>query len=318
MLIDLPSGRTCWLIGDPHLGRKFEVGVPLHRRGEREARQLEKFVEELATPCDVNVMVGDLFEHPHVGHSVVVAAAQAYLEAAERHPDTMFIAMPGNHDLPRNLGVVGAWDAFEEIVRDRYDNLYVDRSPAVLDDEIAIFPWEWGVSALEQVEQHSYLFREGQIAIGHWDLKSYGGDDSHLAPVKALSELGIADFYSGHYHLEGDYEVDGYTVHCTGSLEPYTHAEDATGETYQTLSLEGVLANPEALKDKCVRVILQPGEELPSDIDCLAMTAKRAAADEGETEQVSFSTFDWQKIMEDALKGLDPEVKNFITDRLTG
>jgi hypothetical protein len=320
VLITLPSGKTAWLIGDPHLGRKFETGVPLHRRGEREKRQFAKFVAELNTPgVDYNIMVGDLFDHPYVGFGVVVEAAEAVLAAARAHPYTTFIDMAGNHDLPRNLGVVGAWDAFEQMVNGRLENLRVAREPCWVGD-VALFPWQWGISAVDQIPAAHIFNKDGwgedeqiKVAIGHWDLQSYGGDDSHLAPVAELNALGITDIYSGHYHIEG--EVGG--VHCTGSLEPYSHGEDPNELIYVTRSLAEVLETPEAWTDKCVRVVLAEGEELPTDIDCMAMTSIRAQAEATEAEQVNLNAFDWDKVMTEALADVDPEVRDFIKDRMT-
>jgi DNA repair exonuclease SbcCD nuclease subunit len=322
LLIDLPSGRKAWLIGDPHLGRKFEVGVPLHRRGDRERRQMEKFKTELATPdVDYVIMVGDLFDHPHVGYSVVCEAAEAVLAAAKARPKIDFIMMAGNHDVPRNLSVVGAWNAFEHIVVGRCSNLIVLREP-VHYLEFALFPWQWGVSAADQVAAAlSRSYTQRLVAIGHWDLQSYGGDDSHIAPVAELAALGITEFYSGHYHTEGTYPVGDHLVRCTGSMEPYSHGEDPDGEIYVTLTLAELAdTSAEDLKDKCVRVLLADGEELPTDVDCFALTAKRVKeVDDGDVlEQVSLADFDWNHVLAEALEPLEPEVKTFITERLTG
>lgn len=303
------------LIGDPHLGLKFERGVPLHRRGEREKRQFEKFVEALHTPdVDFNVMVGDLFEHPFVGHGVVVRAAEAYLAAAEALPDTTFIAMAGNHDRPRNLSVQGAWDSFVQMVDGRFDNLFVVDEPRVL-DPFVLLPWQWDVSAVDQVSHLRDL--SDFIAIGHYDLRSYGGDDSHLYPTKQLAELGVSRFYGGHYHVPGEYVVAGHTVHCTGSLEPYSHGEDPSGEIYVTVPLSEVETSPDQFRDKCVRVILKPGETLPENLDCLALTPKYETEETQEIPEVQMDGFDWKKVLDHELKQVgDDEVVDFIKDRL--
>lgn len=322
MKIILGSGKTAHLIGDPHLGRKFEVGVPLTRRGDREARQFSKFTEELSQPCDYNIMVGDLLDNPYVSYGVVLQTATAYLKAAERHPDTVFIIMAGNHDLPRNISAIGAFDAFEKMLKGRFQNLQVWRSPRVIDDEIVIFPWQWGISATQQVLDVEPMIGacRTKVAIGHWDLMSYGGDDSHMAPTKELIDAGcgtIEHIYSGHYHTEGDYQVHGHTVHCTGSLEPYSHGEDPHGEVYVTLSLDEAMDGRD-LSNKCVRVALLPGEELPTDLDCFALTAIKAAdGDQEGTEMVSLGNFDWAAILQEKLAPLHPTVRAFISERLT-
>lgn len=302
-----------WLIGDPHLGKKFEVGVPLHRRGEREQRQLALFREELAT-ADVStiVMVGDLFDHPYVGYAVVKAAADLVLAAAAARPHVDFVMMAGNHDLPRNITHVGAFHAFKQMVEGRYSNLIVCLKPGIRNG-LAFFPWEWDRSAAEQVadlEGEKYV-----AAIGHWDLKSFpGSSDKHLAPVAALGDVAL---YSGHYHKEGVYRVGGRDVHCCGSMEPYARGE---GDLYVTLSREDLLATPaEELRDKCVHVLLRPGEDVP-EIDALAITHERvhgSATDDGGAEQLSLATLDWSGILAKKIAPLHPTVKAFITERLS-
>lgn len=321
MKISLPSGKEAWLIGDPHLGRKFEVGVPLHRRGERERRQIEKFKAELATPeVAANIMVGDLFDHPHVGFSTVMAAADAVLEAAKALPNTQFFMMAGNHDRSRQMSTVGAWEMFERLLERRLPNVtVVTRESWDTDLKILMLPWRWDRPVSEQLPVEGSTIFDGFAAIGHWDLQDYGGDTSHLAPTKALAELGVTHFYSGHFHIEGRFEVDGLAVNCTGSLEPYSHGEDPTGEIYVTMTLPELKAiAPELIKDKCVRVLLAEGEELPENVDCLALTKKRLAAEESDDWAVkSLGEFDWAKILEDHLKDVDPDVRNFINERMT-
>ena len=316
MRIQLPSGKAAWLIGDPHLGRKFETGVPLHRRGEREKKQMDRFIAELNTPdVSYNIMVGDLLDHPHVGYGVTVAAAEAYKAAAKANPSVDYIALAGNHDLPRNLGVVGAWEAFKEMTRGIPNILVITRPWWDLEGKVICFPWDWKRSAIEVLPVDGSNFLKGFTAIGHWDLKSFGGDDSHIAPVAELQALGITEIYSGHYHTAGDYEVGGGVVHCTGSMEPYSHAEDPDGEIYVTLTLAEANDGRD-LTDKCVRLILAEDEEVPFDLECLALTYKREKDHVEQIQTIGLQDFDWRGIMDEALAPLDPEVRAFIQDRI--
>lgn len=318
MLVELSNEQRVWMIGDPHLGRRFETGVPLHRRGEREKGQMRRFKGELATDCDINIMVGDLFDHPQVALSVVVEAADAVLAAAEDRPRTQFFMMAGNHDRSRQLGTIGAWEIFRRLILCRADNLFVVDEPGEA-EQIAFFPWQWGVSAVEQLKGRRS--KEVLLAVGHWDLHSFGGDDSHLAPTAELHERfpNLETIASGHYHLEGNWPVGDHSVACTGSMEPYSHAEDPDAELYVTLSLEQLAAtDPADLLNKHVRVLLQPGDELPTDLDCLALTGKRAAPAEDEDESVAerLGSFDWSAILEECLKDVPQEVREFIDERL--
>lgn len=304
-----------WLIGDPHLGHKFEIGVPAHRRGEREARQLQKFRDQLAAPGDMVVMVGDLFDNPYVSHAVVKQAIDSVLEAAAARPQVQFVMMAGNHDVPRKTTATAAFDVFKRACDRRLHNLRVLTMPDIIGG-VAFYPWEWGVPALDQVPVNTD--EEVTAAVGHWDLVSYGGPDDHLAPVAALrNAFGEIPLYSGHYHTPGPYEVDGVVVQCTGSLEPYSHGEDPEGSIYVTMTREEVLsADPASLKDKCIRVLLAPGEEKPV-VDALAIIGKPLAltVDDGGAA-LSLDKFDWGGIVRKALAPLDEEVRGFIQERL--
>jgi hypothetical protein len=273
------------MIGDPHMGRTFN-NVPLHRRGERERMQLDDLRRELNVPCRMNIMVGDLFDKPLVDLKVVHAVADLYEEAADAHPETDFMVMAGNHDLFRQLRdkdgnpVRGAFHTFARMVG-HIGNIYVLFEPDIYQG-VAFFPWQWDVSAKDQVDALEYDYTH---AVGHWDLADFGGSVEHLVPTRALADHGCTDIYGGHYHVAGEYVVDGISVHCTGSMQPYTHAEDPTGNFYRTLTLvELESIDPTNMN---LRVLLAPGETLP-EIDCLSLVSVR----EGEPESVEFNEVD--------------------------
>lgn len=308
----IANGKRVRLIGDPHLGKKFEAGVPSHRRGEREMMQAGQFAAELDADADIIVMVGDLFDNPSVSREVVLTTARAVLGAAERNEDTMYFMMAGNHDQPRSLGTVGAWPLFKKMVEHRLPNLRVVDRPAVY-DAIAMFPWEWDRTALQQVADVA----DAQFidhAIGHWDTMAFDGKDDHLVPVAALREaFGEIEIWTGHIHTPGVVEVDGYPVTKTGSMQPYAHGE---GDLYVTLTTQEALARDD-LRDKCVRILLAPGETMP-EIDCLALTHKReAAADTDEELTVSVDDFDFHRIVRERIEGRDPAVVSFIEERMS-
>lgn len=312
--LTLPSGRRVHLIGDPHLGKKFEQGVPSHRRGEREHMQAVDFTAELETDADMIVMVGDLFDTPYVSDAVIVAAARAMLGAAERNPDVTFVALAGNHDVPRNLTVVGAWQAFREMTAGRLSNLFVLTQPAVVDG-VALFPWEWDRRADAQVTD--LLDHRGvELAVGHWDLSVFDGKDDHLAPVAAIrAAWGEIPVWSGHYHKAGAYEVNGITVWCTGSMQPYSHSEDDEGRLYVTLTREEALARDD-LHDKHVRILLAPGEDMP-DIDCLALTHKRVREEAEVEETITADDFDFNSLVIASIQDRAPQVRDRIMERMS-
>jgi len=309
MEFSLADGRRVELIGDPHMGRKFETGVPLRRRGEREIKQMSHFYSVLHnSTANIIITVGDLFDNPNVSREIVLAVARACLSAAELNPDILFIHMAGNHDQPRNLSTVGAWPLFKKMVEHRCDNLEVVDRPVVIDN-IAIFPWEWDRRADEQVED--IADEHAEHAVGHWDLAVFDGRDDHLAPVAAIhAAFGTIPLWSGHYHRAGLYTVGDATVSCTGSMLPYAHGE---GDMYVTLTRAEALERDD-LHDKCVRVILAPGEDLP-EIDCLSLTHKREQAEDTETAGVS-DDLDFHQLVKARIQKLDPQVREFIEERM--
>lgn len=305
-----------WLIGDVHMGRDFSNGTPIERRGERERRQLDRLVAELNEPCDVNVNVGDVFDKPFVPFAVVLSVVDAYIRAAKANPLRRYVILAGNHDLSRQQTGKGAFDVLERCLS-WLDNVTIIREATVLDG-VAYLPWDWFRTTTDQVAQLPQT--SISAVIGHCDLQDFGGDTSHIFPAKALAEkFGEVPFFSGHYHLAGEYKVEGHTVHCTGSMEPYTHAEDPDGELYVTLTAEEALARDD-LHDKCVRVLLQPGEAMP-DIDCLQLTSKRvtlAVEDVPEIEVID--SFDIQSILSVVYQenNVPENVQTFIKERLGG
>ena len=281
-----------WLIGDPHIGIDFDNrGTPLHRRGERRASQFQQLAEELAKDVTLNVMVGDLFDKPVVPQKLLYKTYTLYRDAALARPQTTFVLLAGNHDVPRekmdavtgepNLGSI---HSLKEMLR-WLPNVRVVMEPEIIGD-IAFFPWEWGVTALEQVNGPL-----PNTAVGHWDIVSFGGDDSHLCPVNRLQDHGIDKIITGHYHLSGDYGP----VFCTGSLQPYTHAEDPNGTMYRTLTLaELEVADPAEIRDLNIRVLLAPGEVIPDNIDCLSLTKKRLDEEGSDTSLIEVNLGDFK------------------------
>src|SRR4029078_2818152 len=93
------SLRGFTLLGDPHLGRTFVHGVPLHRRGEREAMLWRDFAQSLSNvTTHLHICLGDLFDRAAVSYHTIVSAARLYMHAAAKFPETKFIILRGNHD----------------------------------------------------------------------------------------------------------------------------------------------------------------------------------------------------------------------------
>ena len=142
----------------------------------------------------------------------------------------------------------------------------------------------------------------------------------HYCPAKELVALGASDIYSGHWHVAGEYKIDGIPVTCTGSMQPMTHAEDPKDLMYITLSLEEYeTSNPKLFKDKYVRVIAEDGQEVEMPEDCLGFKIKRVSTSGEEIDEtVEIEDFKVSDIIDANLKKheVPEDVGLFIKDRI--
>lgn len=310
-MVTIPSNLN--IIGDPHLGREFIHNVPLDRRGDREASMLEDFVGRLIVdPDQTTVIVGDLFERPIVSQHVLHQTIDAIITAAMCNK---IVIIAGNHDLDKATEKRGSFHLLA-LALQYVPNVTVLFRPEIIDD-VVYFPWQYDCTAAEQVN----LFANTKLpstAVGHWDLESFGGDDSHLCPAKLLREKGVETIISGHWHVAGDYVVDNIPVYCTGSMQPMTHAEDPEGKLYVTLTRQEYEdADPESFRDKYVRVFLEEGEEISAPPTCYAFKTEKLKV-EKEVERVNMGTFDLNQILAQAFEsfGVKAVVQKLIKENL--
>ncbi|KGM36106.1 metallophosphoesterase [Inquilinus limosus] len=293
------------LLGDPHLGKDFRLGVPSHRRGEREASQWAAFEASLNDVAGVayHINMGDLFDSFQVSNEVVLRAAQAYLTATRNNPEVIYFIILGNHDARREAGFVSSFDLFSAIlageeniviVRDRPWIQYIDGG------DLLLCPWDPFKSATEMLA--SVDASQITHAFGHWDLETFGGEAPHnLLPYAWFADRPHIEIYTGHIHKREVREINGITVNVVGSMQPYAHGE---GDLYVTLTLAELEANRDAVKDRVVRLVLQPGEVLEEPVDCLQFSVQRVRPDQGEeVDQVELGEFDLKGIFDECFKG---------------
>lgn len=308
-----------YLLGDPHLGKKFTAGVPLERRGERELMQMKQFHNEVAglkPGRDIHVTMGDLFDGWNVNNEAIHFAAETYKIAVSQNPGVEFIIIAGNHDLSRDSTKVSAFHLFEEMVRG------VQNITVVLDniEERTIdglnymfvphHPFETSVQYLQRQSPRFIRKQQKFIALGHWDIDDYGRDRAEtlgLVPWELFTKDLCEGVITGHDHNRRRYvhAESGVEVFVTGSMQPYAHGQDPADSDdpmYLTLSLAEVKArveeNPEAFKDKCLRIVLDEGEEPVSDIQCLQINFKRALAGQSNDAvlDVAVDSFDLKSL----------------------
>lgn len=288
------------ILGDPHLGRHFVEGVPLARRGEREAMVWSDFERSLnnVDGCGFHVCMGDLFHKSFVSYDTILRAARAYYEATEARPRTNYVILAGNHDLSRDLEHTSAFDVFREIVAPLSRVIVLTQPFLWLELGTVFFPWNPLIPARDLVREMGGDGVQFNTAFGHWDIKSFGGNDDNLIPTKELAAIGVTTAYTGHIHLPQRFEQDGVDVIVTGSMQAYAHGEDATGDLYVTLTPDQI--DPATVKNKCVRVLLEPGETFDRELDCLQLTIKRQGQDEAPDLNVSLGEFDMGRLFTEA------------------
>ena len=285
----MPKRPELHVVGDPHLGRQFVHGVPLHRRGEREKLVWAHFQRELMVPADVHVCLGDLFDKAVVSYDTIVNAAMLYIQVATQNPDIQYFVLRGNHDISKDLTRRSAFDVFSMLVR-VCENIHV-----VTDQIVQYRTFAFAGYNVEKVELPDTI--RAHTLFGHYDVDDYGGDNHNLVPTERAAELGIKRIITGHVHKPRTFERHKVEVVVHGSLEPYAHGEEIDDSLYVTLTPEELaLKDPAYLRDRCVRVLGLPG----MDVDCLQLAVKRPETVKSDLPPVEFSSFNIEDMFKEA------------------
>lgn len=304
MIIEI-SNHKVKLLGDPHLGKHFRAGVPLHRLGERERMVRGQFQEELSEVegASYHVCMGDLFDRYIVAPETVLFAYQCYVAAASKNLNTTYIVLRGNHDASRDRGRASSFDLLAELAAPVGNIKVVKDTPLIMSD-LGFFPWHPFIAAREMVEGINQPLK---AAFGHWDKDDFGQNKPNLIPTGALAKITKLAI-SGHVHTPGEFKRGGVKVIMTGSMQPYSFAEDPAGVLYVTYTLDQI--KDQDLSNKCVRLRLRPGEELPTDLDCLQLIPKRFDEGDKPSIEVEFEEFDMKKQFEEicAEEGIRGEI----------
>lgn len=290
------KGVVFELLGDPHLGKRFRNGVPLHRLGDREKTQWADFRSSLHTPCDVHVCMGDIFDSFIVPLTVILRAANIYREAALANPTILFVLLMGNHDGSRDLERTSAFDILAALLADVSNIKVVKDKVFNAAGGQSYVPWH----PVHDAATMAADVEDGcTVAFGHWDVVTVS-DKSNEVPVAVLKPKGVEVIVTGHDHLASEIEMDEVRVIRTGSMQPYSHSEDPNGVRYVTLTPDEIRERTD-LADKCVRVKLKPGEIFDDVVECMAFSRMRDKADDEEEDvAVEFEEFDFNSLLTDA------------------
>lgn len=305
MLIVLKSGSKLNVIGDPHIGRKFN-NVPLHRVGEREKSQLATLKEQLSATdeCVATICVGDLFDTFIVSNEVLIQTADAIENEYNANPEFPIIIMAGNHDVSRNSTVVSSFFILKRMLQHLSNVIFISETTehTFFDDEILFCPYMEYEEARHEVSRFSG--NHYAAVFGHWDTDPIAGPHN-LIPTDLLVDM-TEIVVTGHVHTNDMWEIGKTEFYCTGSMQPYSHGEDPDGTMYVTRTIEQIkealAENPKAYHDKCLRVVIGPEEVPPVDIDCLQYTVKKIDTSEKEKLEVKMGEFSFKELFDESFR----------------
>lgn len=280
-------------IGDPHLGRVFKTGVPSNRLGEREILQYEA-LKLLLNPTDPLikdiVIMGDLFDRFIVSPTVVLETFKLLRDAYDNNPDVRYSLIPGNHDLSKDTTRKSSYEIlyylfFDNILMsERFEMclhtpryLTVDYANGELHTILlldAYTPFIERRMSYYDVSADVFSEADNIISFGHWD--SLEILESGYTP--AQDWLDNCDLIvSGHEHTPREYyypyDTNRTPVLFTGSLQPYSHAEDPLKEIYITVDQDDLESYTEDhFKNMCLRIHCDSSFILSKPINCLALS----------------------------------------------
>ena len=311
------------VLGDVHAGKRFINDVPLHRRGEREREVFSQLFDELNVDDEVttHVQVGDLFDQFEVSNEDLMEVYNSYRMASKSRPRCDYYLIPGNHDLARDSNRVSTFQVLSEMLAP-LKNVHVIFQPCALTTKDGVFgfmPWHPFKSARElAAELHEVTV---DAVFCHCDI---AGETPNLLPTELLSHI-TSKVYTGHVHTPQTYVSHGVEVIVTGSMQPYSHAEDPKGERYITVDVakfnDLIMNFADTIKNKYVRLRLPAGVEPPNFVpNCLGFKIIREQAEEEEQEvriEMKIEDFNTRNLFAQCMdeKGVSPEVKELMLEK---
>lgn len=283
------NGKKIRIDSDTHFGKEYTTGVPLNRRGERERMTLEAFERGLTGNYDLYIHCGDLFDKPVVDLDVLMVVYRVISDFAKQNSDRFFYFIKGNHDQSRNAERVDCFRILSSLLSNVKNVVFVqDESIMLRSISSVLCPWVYGKTPEELCDGTSGC----DNLFGHFE-----------EPVDAFVASWAqskGSVFSGHIHKK--HVANG--VEFVGATLPTNHGDADDDSLYVTVDLNTLLANPEDYTNKCVRVELDKGDVLPTDINCLALTS-RYKMDENEVvdlNEVKMDDFNLESLFKECVK----------------
>ena len=281
-------------IGDAHLGRVFKTNVALDRRGEYEEHQFEQF-EKLLTSSRpegleraqfIKCQVGDLFDKAVVSNQTVLRTLKL-LESYEENADEPIYILSGNHDDSKSITEPTSWDILAKFFEGSSKVIFIKTwAVHTFPDNSQVLLVGWNIHqnvAQAFIDAETAGFKPN-LVVCHLDRISYGNDDN-VIPYKFLKDKDVVSVVTGHEHKPFHFWEGEMSVIGTGSLLPYSHAEDPDSDYYITIKgFEDVRdyfgsKGEEFFRNKHIRVYIEEenmDEFLALDLDCLSLQVNKA------------------------------------------
>ena len=281
---------TFLCIGDPHFGKRFITGVPKHRVGERENNILAEFKRLIKYKADYIIIMGDLFDKFIVSPTVINTVYEALSDVTT----TPIYIIPGNHDLSKDTTKTSSFTLFSKLVNSTLTNVKVIEKSELVQVNCMLYLYldaynPFSNKSLVPYDDISTINNKQcgceVISFGHWD--SMDLTDNGWMPsdeLLLLSDLLI----SGHEHSYKEYtyptDSTNTKVLFTGSMQPYSHAEDPDNDIYVTINYEdiGEYNLTTDFKYKCLRILCKSYFVHEEPIDCYSLTCKIVLPDDIE------------------------------------
>lgn len=297
-VIEINDNIKVQTIGDVHLGRSFKTGVPSSKLGVRETSILKDFENLLFSPEEGTthvVMMGDLFDKFVVHPNIVMSVYKIFKKIDSLDSGVSYILLPGNHDFSRDKTKSSSYSLLYFMCKD-FNNLTILHDSSIVDqvDGDVCFYYDCYNPFHKEEEYHSIISDiEGDLtSFGHWDSFEIGFGS--YFPQEDVVEKS-SKIISGHIHTPSVNKKDEIEYIYTGSLQPYSHAEDPLKEFYISIKydeLESILNEEPGIdrfKNKNVRIICYPGYVLETSLDCLSLTYMNSLV---KNEDSSIESFD--------------------------
>lgn len=274
-------------IGDPHMGRQFSNISPEKQAwfSEQQWGTLKRFFDEQDKPI---VVVGDLFDKFTVSDAIKARLLDLLSKTKGEHE--IYILM-GNHDSSKNTALVSSFDLVKSVV-DSWDlpHLYMLKEPMrmIHDRTILLVPWSPTKTVTEMIGFQGMIERAPDTVVCHLDRLSYGDHESrNMVPFEQLEYHKVSKVINGHEHTPYQGFYGGISYHGTGSMLPYSHAEDPERNWFRTMTVEQVnQASIEELTDKFIRITGEDFTELDQNklMGAVTVTYKKLDSTSQEPE----------------------------------